>query len=219
MLISICCFNLDFNWKAVVRCGSMGIRPRFGFDFSLGSSIQKYLYSCYSSLGWNHLNHQTTVCLRKSLSVERDPSVQLSDDSWSHQRNLTATASHKTHQTMAGRGCESSGDELYTNIFKQDSLDWRWAWGGVHPFPVFTSQLSVDEGLCVPTPLMTQNLWAATNTVIQYSIMSKMEVVQPMHPLVHLYWRQHHLIICGDQKWCQWLCVSRYEHNGMLRVS
>lgn len=141
-----------------------------------------YIHGTVRCFGWELLNHQTTGCLRKSLSVERSISPAKRWQFESSKRLYCYCISQKP-QTMAGRRCESSGDEPHTNIFKLDSLDWRWGWG-VHPFPVFTSQLSGDEGLHVPTPLMTQNLSATTNTIIQCSIMPRMEVVQTMHPWV-----------------------------------
>lgn len=49
------------------------------------------------------------------------------------------------------------------------------------------------QGLCVPTLLMTQNLWAATNAINQYTIQSRMEVVQTHIPgSTRVHWQQHH---------------------------
>lgn len=149
-----------------------------------GSNIGLCINGTVRCFGWEHLNHQTTVCLSEPWSVERDPSVQLGDDSWSHQRHFTATASHKSPNN--GR----KGPRVFRRWATHKRLQAVFIrlalrLGGVHPFPVFTSQLSGDEGLRVPTPLMTQNLWGATNTIIQYSIMPRMEVEQTVHPQVH----------------------------------
>lgn len=74
-----------------------------------------------------------------------------------------------------------------------------WGMEGL-PFPVFTTRLGLNWALHVPAPLMTQNL---IHTIIQYSIMLRLEVVQPIYPYgtsARVSWQQHHVIISGNQK-------------------
>lgn len=92
--------------------------------------------------------------------------------------------------------------------------------GGVHLFPVFTSQLHSDEGLRVPTPWWLKTWELLLTQSFNALLCPEWKWCRPSIPRsAHVYWQQHHLIISGDQKWCQWLCVSSYEHNGLLRAS
>lgn len=60
------------------------------------------------------LNHHMWVRLQKSLSVDGNPSVQLSADSWSHQRDFTATASYKNPKQWQEEGAASLQEMSHT---------------------------------------------------------------------------------------------------------
>ena len=145
--------------------------PDIGFDFPFYSMC---IHDTVNQFRWEHLNHQTGACLGKSLSADGDPTIQLSVDSWSHQRDFTATASDKNPKQWQEEGQQvfrrwAIHKHLQAGFFR---LALRLG-GSIH----FLFLPHSDGGLSVPTALMTQNLRAAPNKIIQCSIMPRMEVV------------------------------------------